>query len=489
MLASVITLVIIFLYVKYLTIGEEVYYKLNKKVEDTSIVISVEDPSKLVRTVGDTSKPVTTVEDTSVPVTTTEDISVPFTTTEDTSLDTSNEDAHKIASNLKHARFAICTTFWEQQTNALLNMWSFLKWAKFTGFRVFEPFAHHSVFEFSNEVIGNYNTSKILHFGDYFDLNLWTTLMQKHGLPPFEKWDAFALSPLKRTVLVFLVYNSGHGGGFVDDDINNHQLCKHRKEFFYNRFAKFFDRLQIQVVREVCIAFGSFTLHRFNSLFLLNNDTHVWFTEWRGIESGRMSITDHRELHRTSNGLDNILAMAKESPRVMKDAKNYVNTILNTDFRKYTAVAFRATTKKNVLAAGHSREYVMQYLRDCAEQVERELLKNPSSIKFLSIDLGRLGDLTSNWYFEINNDGNKLFQFILNKVYGNKTIDEYENELIRGANGIDDSGYIGSMVKNIAENAGKLIVVGGHSNFQRSILMHFQANNGNCQDCVVRICY
>ena len=467
------------MYAKYLTIGQKVY-KLDKNVEGMSVpVTDVEDPSKLVTTVGNTSKPVTTVGDTSKPVTTIQDTSMRVTNIENT---------HKIVSNLEHARFAICTTFWEQQTNALLNMWSFLKWAKFTGFRVFEPFAHHSVFEFSNEVIQNYNATKILHFSDYIDLDLWTTLMKKHGLPPFEEWDAFAHSPLKRTVVVFLVYGSG-GGGFVDDDINKHQHCKHRKEFFYKRFAKFFDKLQIEVVREVCLAFGSFTLHQFNSFFLLNNETHVWFTEWRGIEGGRMSITDHGELHRTSNGLDAILTMAKESPKVMKDARNYVNTILNTDFKKYTAVAFRATNKKTALAGGHSREYIMQYFRDCAEKVEVELLKNPSSIKFLSIDLGRLGDLTSNWYFEINNDGNKLFQFILNKVYGNKSIDEYENELIRGANGIDDSGYIGSMVKNIAENAGKLIVVGGHSNFQRSMIMNFQAINGNCQNCVVRICY
>ena len=454
---------------------------MDAKFKDApKLLRSAEDSSKLVMTVKDTSKPVThVIKDTTVPNATVEDTSIPVTNIENT---------HEIISNLEHARFAICTTFWEQQTNALLNMWSFLKWAKFTGFRVFEPFAHHSVFEFSNEVIYNYNSTKALHFSDYIDLDLWTTLMKKHGLPPFEEWDAFAHSPLKRTVVVFLVYGSG-GGGFVDDDINKHQLCKRRKDFFYKRFANFFDKLQIEVVREVCLAFGSFTLHQFNSFFLLNNETHVWFTEWRGIEGGRMSITDHRELHRTSNGLDNIISMGKTSPRVTKDAQKYINTILNTDFKKYTAVSFRATPKKNTLAGSHSREYVMQYFRECAEKVEVELLKNPSSIKFLSIDLGRLGDLTSSWYFEINNDGNKLFQFVLNKVYGNKSIDEYENELIKAANGIDDSGYIGSMVKSITENAGKLILVGGLSNFQKSIHMNFQANNGNCQDCVAYICY
>ena len=70
-----------------------------------------------------------------------------------------------------------------------------------------------------------------------------------------------------------------------------------------------------------------------------------------------------------------------------------------------------------------------------------------------------------------------------------KSINEYHNELIRAANGIEDSGYIGSMEKTIAENAGKLIMVGGYSFFQRSIIMNFQTNNENCQDCVVLICF
>ena len=87
------------------------------------------------------------------------------------------------------------------------------------------------------------------------------------------------------------------------------------------------------------------------------------------------------------------------------------------------------------------------------------------------------------------NDGIKLFSFVLKNVYGNKSIDEYENELIRAANGIEDSGYIGSMQKTIAENAGQLIVVGGYSSFQRSMVMSFRAKNQDCQDCVIYICY
>ena len=47
-------------------------------------------------------------------------------------------------SSLKSIRFGICSNYWEQQTNAILNMWSFQKWAYLTGFRVVDPFADQS---------------------------------------------------------------------------------------------------------------------------------------------------------------------------------------------------------------------------------------------------------------------------------------------------------------------------------------------------------
>ena len=463
-------------------------------VDDTSKpVTTVGDTSKPITTVDDTSKPVTTVDDTSKPVTTVEDASKPVSDLQDTSKPTTTvEDASKSVPNLKHTRFAICTSFWEQQTNALINMWTFQKWAKFTGFKVLEPFAFHSTLGVTDRILYHINFTNVLHFGDYFDQNLWTNMTKKrYGIPPFEKWNTFSLSPLKRTVVVILAYGFSPAGGFVDNDINKHQHCKDLKEKFYNKHTKLFKDLQLQVVRNVCIAFGSFTLHQFNSLFLLNIDTHVWLTDWRGIEPGRITINDHIELRRNFGGEDNILAMVKTSPRVLKDTRNYVNTILKTNLKKYTAVSFRATNKKTALDySGHSREYIIQYFEKCAEKVKLELLKNPSSIKFLSIDLGIFGDLTSVYgYFKVNDNGNKLFKLVLKSVYGNKSIDEYHSELIRAANGIDDSGYIGSLEKNIAENAGKLIVVGGYSAFQRSMIQNFKINNANCQDCVIQICY
>ena len=400
----------------------------------------------------------------------------------------------KIVSS-KNIRFAVAYYYYEQQTNALLNMWSMQKWAKLMGFKVLEPFAQQSTLGFSSEILKDCNFTNTLRFRDYFDFDFWTNMSkERYEIPPLEKWETFVLSPLKKTVVVILAYEVHPGGQYVDNDINKHQGCVKQREGFYNLHAKLFYKLQIQVVRNVCFAFNykSISLHLFNSLIFPDGIVNVWFSTWRGIQGGgRIPIYDHHEIHRGYGGLSNILTMAKSSPRILRDSRKYVNTILNADFKEYTAVAFRTGMRKNKLIShGYERKEVMEFFRKCAIEVHSALLKIPSSAIFAAIDLGRFGDLSSHeGYFKINNDGAKLFQFILNNIYGNKSIGDYENELIRAANGIEDSGYIGSMQKTIAENAKHLIMVGGYSNFQRSMVGTFTKANQNCQDCVTYICY
>ena len=406
-------------------------------------------------------------------------------------------NSNNTASSLRNIRFAIIYSYWEQQTNAILNMWSLQKWANFMGFKVLEPFAYQSTLALTDQILYHYNFTNVLRFRDYFDFDFWTNkTKEKYRIPALENWDTFALSPLNKTVVVILVYDVFPVGQYVGNDINKHRDCVEQKNKFYNQHAKLFDRLQIEVVRNVCFVFNykaqsPIKLHLFNSLILPDSDVNVWFSFWRGIQFDRIAISDHYELHRSYGGEENILAMVRTSPRVVKDSRKYVNTILSVDFKEYTAVAVRTGNRRTALVrSGYSRERVIEYFHECAEQIKQKLFDISSSAKFLSIDLGRFGDLTSAYeYFKINDDGTKLYKFILDNIYGNKSIDEYENELIRTANGIEDSGYIGAMEKTIAENAKHLIVVGGKSSFQRSMVATFTKTNQNCQKCVTRICY
>ena len=468
-------------------------------VADTSKpVTTVADTSKPVTTVADTSKPVATVADTSKPVTTVADASKPVTTVADASkpvIIVKNKckpvsSTCKPISNVTRTRFAVCTSFWEQQTNAVINFWSFQKWAKVSGYKVFEPFVYQSKLGVTDPILNTCDVTNSFRFRDYFDLNLWTnTTNKKFKVPPFEQWDAFACSPFKKTVVVLLIYWTSPTGEFVDDDIDKHPGCRKEREDFYVKHTKLFNKLELQVIRNVCLVLGRVTLKHFNSfLFPEKDDVNVWFADWRGI--WRIQLSDHPELGRGSEGMTKVLAMIETSPSVLNDTRKYVNTILNSTFKEYTAIVVRTSCRANLLIdSGHSRNVVMQMLWNCLEDLRVVLRRIPSDVKVLCIDLGRFGDLSTYDYFKIDDDGNKLFNAALKMVYGNKSIDEYENEFLRVANGIEDSGYIGSMQKAIAENAKKLIVVGGKSSFQQSLVQNFKAKNGNCQTCVIRVCH
>ena len=440
-----------------------------------------EDESISSKAVENRSKPVTTVEDKTTFATTVKSTSV-----------TTVEYTYKPVSNVTHVRFAVCSSFWEQQTNSVINMWSFQKWAKLLGYKVLEPFVNQSVLGLTDRILDTCDVTNSLRFRDYFDFDLWTDMTKnKYGIPPLEPWDTFACSPFKKTVVVLLLYEISPAGHFVDNDIDKHPVCKKKWEDFYVKHVKLFDKLNLQVIRNVCLVLERLTLKHFNSfLFPEKDDVNVWFSYWRGIAFDRIPIIDHPELDREYEGRNNILSMVKTSSTILKDARNYVNTILNVNFKEYTAIVVRTAGKRNALVnSGHSRDDVIQSLRKCLEDLKLVLLKDTSSVKMLCIDLGRFGDLTIFEYFKVNNDGNKLFKLALQIVYGNKSIDEYENEFVRAANGIEDSGYIGSMQKAIAENAKQLIAVGGHSTFQQSIVLNFKAKNGNCQDCVKHVCF
>ena len=402
---------------------------------------------------------------------------------------------NKSYSTLRHINFAICSSYWEQQTNALYNMWSFQKWANISGFRTLEPFAQGSNLEFTGGILYYYNFAKSLCFGDYFDLDFWNKMTKKiYGILPLEKWNTYAVSKLRKTVVVIMLYYTSPQGVYINNDINKHPNCVHMKEKFYSRHAYFFSKLQIEAVKNVCFVFGArftLSLQQFNSYIILDN-VNVWFSEWRGIGRGRIHINDHKELERKYGGAEKIQIMVKPSPRILRDSRKYVNAYLNADFNEYTAVALRTGNRKDVLIQKkkYSRKEVMEYFYKCAEEVNNTLLKYPSNHTSLSIDLGRFGDWSgSHNYFETNGDGKKLLELMLKIVYGNKSIDEYHNELIRAANGIESTGYIGLIEKTVAENGKRLIVVGGYSNFQESMVQKFQAKHENCQDCVIPICY
>ena len=383
--------------------------------------------------------------------------------------------------------FALCYSYYEQQTNALSNMWSFQKWAKESGsLSVVEPFASNSVLEFPKKR-GSVQPDELaswLRFRDYFDIDHWTKESAKYGIPPFITWETFIRYSSKKVVLIILTYQKPPSGFYVNEDIKNHAQCNKELEIFNNRTKNFLIHFHFEVIKTVCYASCSrhSTLEDFNSHLVVESQQKnltYWFYSWHGV--GRIKIQSSIIGRGGST-----FAMARPSPRILQDSKNYVKTVLGLDSNKYAAVAFRTQPKKNAMESQRkSRNEIMNYFLKCAEGIATVLSETKMNDSILAIDLGRFGDLTALNYYDYDGKGSVIFQTALDAVYHNKTIAEYHEDFITAANGITDSGYIGAMQKNIAEKAECLIVIGGHSNFQRSMI----SNHRSTSNCIKYLCY
>ena len=386
-----------------------------------------------------------------------------------------------------HSRFVLCDSYWEQQTNALINMWSFQKWAHKSGnLKVVEPFAVESVLEFPGS---SHQLNNTLRLRDYFDLDYWTKETAKLDIEPLVTWESFVKYASRKVIVALPAYGAAPGGIFVDDEINKCQGCKSAMEKFNSNTNSLFKSLHFEVIKTVCFAYyrskDYLTLQKFNSYLLSDNETTVWFGLWQGVASGRVLIRDWT-LERTSNGLEKVLSMMHPSPRIIADSRNYVKSTLNADFREYTAIIIRSARRyAEMVLRRHSPKDVINYFTNCVAKLNNVLDKSGSTSYFLGTDIGKFGDRTA--YRLDDNDSAKLLQQLLQVVYGNKTIDVYQNEFIKAANGVEDRGYLASMQKTISEQAKCLIVMGGFSTFQRSVVLNYRKSSQF--NCVKYICY
>jgi len=201
----------------------------------------------------------------------------------------------KAITNFK--KFALCHSYWEQQTNAVLNMWSFQKWAKKSGnFGVLEPFAHDSVLGFSEKNINQHNFNASLRFRDYFDLDQWTKGTEKYKIPPLVDWDDFIEHASRNIVLAVSVFGKP-GGIFEGDDIKKHPGCVSEAQRFRTILKNLLGFMGFNIEKVVCYSFAKYlgTLKTFNSPFDPNSNSTIYFTLWTGI--GRIGIGD-RSLQR-----------------------------------------------------------------------------------------------------------------------------------------------------------------------------------------------
>ena len=378
-----------------------------------------------------------------------------------------------------YKKFAICHSYWEQQTNAVLNMWSFQKWAKKSGnYGVVEPFVHDSVLGFSEQNIIQRNFDTSLCFRDYFDLDQWNKGTEKYSIPPLVNWDEF-VEHASRDIVLAVMVNSRPEGIFIGDDIKKNSQCRREIETFKPIVESLLGNLEFKVVKIVCYSIlKTYSLEEFNSPFDPNNNGTVFFTKWTGI--GRVKINDE-SLHRYQE--PEMLSKILPNARIMSDSRNYVKHVLNADFSGYTAIVFRAIRRTQEMNFnGFQKTQILQHFYECIEELPN-ITKHYGLKSFLATDLGRFGDQTN------KNSRNpmflKLFQHLINMVYGNKTVSEYEEDFVTAANGISDTGYIGTIQKAISLKAKCIVVIGGFSTFQDSLIAEFKENS----HCITLLCY
>ena len=401
-------------------------------------------------------------------------------------------------------RYALSSSYWEQQTNAILNLYCFQRWANSVGLKVVEPFASQSKLQIPDKVLYSHHnkSSQILHLHDYVDIEYYNSQTHLLGsVPALIPWDKFVRHSGKRIIVLIMTHRCHPSGIYINDEIkaSRHTACNEQMSLFYEKHSQLIHTLQFEVVRNICISIFKYSNvmspEDFNSYLDTDNykgDITLWVSEWRGIGTGRITFTGIREseFYRLRGGKDHLLTMVRPSKRILSDSERYVKQVLDCNFNQYDAVVVRVRPFRNLTI-----EQNLLFFKDCATQLEQYLSSLSNRKTFLAISLGRFGDMDVLNYYDHDFDhdshgqytgnGQKLFQQFLNIVYGaeGKIITSYDDEFIRATGGLEDSGYIATIQKTIATNARSLVVLGGRSSFQRSIIVNYNHTT------IKRICY
>ena len=389
--------------------------------------------------------------------------------------------------------FILVSRYYEQQIGAAMNLLTLSKWAKTVGAFPVEPFVSKS--EFYNYVSGG-KLKNPLYFHDYFDIELWNKMCLNVSAMPLISWSTFMADNPGKFILVIDVGQETSKQAFINEEIMNEVACK---ESFLNYETKLQYYIthtlgaNMNVIRRVCISFKKrhpINISSFTDIIygdIEPNDAVVWFQLWRGImRNMRVRIIEPEY----ARSLETI-KMLQTSKRIIDDSKKYVRNILQSDFGKYVAISFR-TFKRAKRFFKKEKKSSMEFFHSCISQLHETVSLINGTNNFLAHDLGRFGDnklikdseyITDDMIATIEH---QLFQSVYN---GKLTMHEWERQFIKVTGGITDSGYIAAMHSELLKNSGCIVMFGGDSNFQRSVLYRYKQLHLNNDSCIHEVCY
>ena len=386
--------------------------------------------------------------------------------------------------------FILVNTYFEQQVGAAMNLLTLSKWAKTVGAFPVEPFVKHSSF---HNYIHVHLLKNTLFFHDYFDVEVWNRLCININAMPLISLNTFIAHNPGKFILVLHADTKLSKLAFVDDEIVERTICKkiflEYERKLHNYITKTLST-NMETVRRVCISVNHKPIHinNFTNIIYGNFDPSkvvVWFKAWKGIAKRTRYKIIEDEYARNSE----VIKMLQSSKRIIDDSNKYVKNILQSSFGNYVAVSFRSVKRAKHFYL-NKRENPMEFFYSCILQLQKTInLMNSTYKIFLAQDLGRFGDIKASTYLTdsmMDRIEDKLFQSLYN---GNLTMKEWEEEFVYITDGITDSGYIAAMQSEILTKSRCLVMFGGNSYFQRSILHRYKQFHSNNDSCIYEVCY
>ena len=386
--------------------------------------------------------------------------------------------------------YILVTLYAEQQVGAAMNMFSLQKWAKTVNSSVVEPFVLDSEFRLPYVTPLKDLDSK-LRFRDYFNINIWNELSIANNATPLTSWSDFLNKTPKNFIFVAVInaYKNVTQPVAIDDDIMSQYECKNTFDWFTHKLKDYIDLLQAKLVRRVCLSFlktrmniSDFTQHIYGKID--PTDTIVWFQIWKGFAYNNRVRVIQQFFHRSRE----TLPMVHPSDRIIADAQKYVREYLGTEFGEYVGISIRTVTRAKYLTPpGEPNVYAL--FTECFQDLKETIAQNITNEKiFMSMDLGRFGDKTQKIFMSspmIVAVEEMLFQTVYN---GSLKMPKWESSFVHSTNGIMDKGYIAAVQRTILDNSKCLVMFGGISNFQRSLLLEYKEKHGS-NSCVYEVCY
>ena len=376
----------------------------------------------------------------------------------------------------------------EQQVGAAMNMFSLQKWARYVGVSVIEPFVQNSMLRLPI-VFSQKELDTKLRFRDYTDIDIWNNMSIAMNGTPLIPWESFVDQAPKKFIFVAIVNSlrKEEREVFIDNEIVNQEYCNDTFYYFTDKYRFYINRLQAILVRRVCLSFYKtiMDIDKFTSAIYGNlnpSDVIVWFQIWKGFSKNNRVRVRQQHFHRSRE----TLAMLHTSKRISDDSQRYIREFLKSEPGKYTAISVRTMLRGKYLPRSNHTSFFHNCIKELGGVVRSPNITG--STKFLAMDLGRFGDsVVENYIYKyiIKNIETELFQ----TIYNNRlTMWKWEQSFIQATNGITDSGYIAAMQRTIVENGQCLILFGGRSNFQRTLLLTYKEKHGN-KTCIYEVCY